>query len=816
MSDLGLADFLRTVITTNEGWFCLAYARHDESDSDRMSWKEQWFGWPDDVETVARRVEELRDGYNVYYSPHLFNERNSVKANVLPTRTIAADLDEANILTLGIKPTVLVETSSDRHQGYWLVNEVDAMHRIEALSKRLTYSIQRCDRTGWFLGKKLRVPETFNYKYDTGAQYVRVVEYSRRLYSLGELDMLPQLSMSSPEITESESDFDWVARAVELDKDIGPQELLASVRGSLPTRVVAQYNLLSSDRSTALWGLMTAAFKAGLKREQVFHLARHSANNKFASNRYGGTRDLAKDVLRAEAATSMKAPDARAKIVEARRLPGLTTEKRAYIANIVKDHLLSIGSFISCGDGTAWYIRTDTGRPVPVSARSESLRNVLDTLFGINATEGESGFVTNNLVAYCADQPHLGSVTSLSYYDADTQSVLLHTGRRDVLRITAEAVDTVGNGYQGVVFPWSLTSEAMEPVYRSLGEDRTWADELFEGCVDNIVSLTPVQAKALLQVWVLTLIMRSGIIARPILALFGQPGSGKSTLFRRVYALIYGRNRSLNAVTNADDFDFAVATDPLVVLDNVDTPEKWLPDRLALSAASSELVKRKLYTDSETVTLSRQALLGITAHNPRFGREDVMDRLLLLTFERLQHFKPETQILNRIAELRSALWGAIVTDIQRVLSSPMPESGFPQFRVEDFARFGYWIACAIGVGEEFHSAINSIRTEARSFSLEEEGTLIEPLLVIVNRDNEKLVKESVELPYRTAGQLWALLESVSKDPQSFSKKYTNATVLGKKLWSLQDSLNEIMVAEWGNGKQRGSRTWRFAKKEEGP
>lgn len=814
MSDLDLADFLRTVVTTGSGWFCLSHARHDESDDNRMTWREEWFGWPDDIDAIVRRSRQLSDGYNVYFSPHLFSERSSVKSLVLPTRTVAADLDEANVLTLKMKPTVLIETSTDRHQGYWLVSENEDLGRLESLSKRLTYSIPRCDRTGWFLGKKLRLPTTFNYKYTTGPQYVRIVESSSRLYSVGELDMLPQLSQSAPQITEGEDEFGWVEKAIALNDSVGPQELLATLRGRLPARIVAQYNMLSADRSQALWALMTAAFRAGLKREQVFHLARYSANNKFSDNRYGGTRNLAKDVMRAEAATSMKVADASARVAEARRLPGSPTERKAYIANLVREHLLQIGTFTSCNDGTAWYIRTDIGRPILVTSRSESLRNMVDVLFGINATENESSFVCSNLVAYCSEQPPIGKVASLSYYDVETESVLVHTGRRDVLRITAKGIDTVSNGYQGIIFPWAPSTEVVEPVFRAL--DKPWSDELFDGCVDNILSLTPRQAKTLLHVWLLTLILRNGIVARPILALFGQPGSGKSTLFRRIYALIYGRHRSLNAVTNPDDFDFAVATDPLVVLDNVDTPEKWLPDRLALSAASSELVKRKLYTDSETITLSRQAMLGITAHNPKFGREDVMDRLLLLNFERLNNFQPETEIIQRITDMRPALWGAIVRDIQRVLQTTPPKEGFPQFRVEDFARFGHWIATATGVVEDFHTAITMIRIDQRSFSLEEESMLIDSILVLIEKDKDKIASgeiETKEYPWRSPGQLWSLLESYSRDPNAFAKLYTNSASLSKKLWSLQDSLREIVDVQWSNGKQRGSRLWRFSPRE---
>lgn len=834
-----LADFLRTVITTTEpGWFVLASSSSEESDDDRSSWREQWFRWPDELPQIIDAAAQYATARNVYFSPYIFDSRASKKRHVVAagTRTIAADLDEANVLTLPIKPTVLVQTSTGRHQGYWLLNEpAPSLVEHEKLSRRLTYAIPRCDHSGWPLAKKLRVPTTLNYKYNPPG-YVRVVDFDReRSYRAIDIERLPlpealngssgsasKLISFDPDAApdsdvDVDSDDEWVRRALEVDE--GPQELLASIRRNLPPRVIAQYNIQAHDRSAALWALMTSAFRAGLDRERVFHLARHSANNKFAENRYGGTRDLARDVVRAEQASQSRSTDIKQRIVEARRFPGSRTERHQFIGKLAKEYLAEVGQFVSCNDGQQYYIMNDQGRPVPISQRSESLYNLLDTVLGINATNPEARFVAADLAAYASDLPPTGTTVSLSYYDPDTQSLLFHTGRKEVLLITADQVKVATNGYGGIVFPWSTGSET---IYPKTDPSRTepWSDSLFRGCFDNVVNMTPKQASSMLRIWLLTVLFRNGLVARPLLAAMGQPGSGKSTLFRRIYTFIYGRYRSLNAISTSGDFDYAVASDPIVVLDNVDTWEKWLPDRLALSAAPSELVKRKLYTDSETVTLRRQALLGITAHNPKFGREDVTDRLLMLMFERLSHFQPESDILTRIYTERDYLWGDLLADAQRVLKTPKPDpKRAPQFRVEDFARFGHWIATALGpdVEEDFRTAITSIRVDQRSFVLDEDSLLVDSIMRLVDRDAERSPGESI---YRTAGQLWSMLETLSSDAHAFQRQYKDSPSLGKKIWAMQDSLREVLIAEWqyGTGTAnknygRGSRTWMFKRKE---
>ena len=803
-----LKQFLQTVVTTPEGYFCLAFAySKDTEEETRKTWIEEFFEWPKDLNRIVTRISELGNGVNVYFSPYLFKEQSSLKRNVLPSQTIVADLDEANVLTLPLKPTVLVETSNDRHQGYWVLKEQLALEEHEQISKRLTYSISRCDKTGWFAGKKVRVPGTMNLKYVTGSKFIRIVEDTGLKYTVDEFSNLPTMKELYGKNIDSDTDienYDWVEEAKKLD--IGPQELLASIRSGLPARVVAQYNIPAPDRSTALWALMTSAFRAGLTKEKVWYLALHCANNKFKDLKFGGTIELAKDVLRAELAVNIKIPDVKGRILEIRKMSVKDFEIHKYISEIVLDTMGKMGSFIHTNDDNCWFIREDTGRPVMLNVRSEHLESLLEIYFGINGSEKLSSYVSRFLTTYAKELPAMGQTATLSYYDEASSVLMLHTGKKHVLRVTKDSIIEVTNGYDGIVFPWNTGNAVISPKYKSI--ERSWDKELFDGCLDNILGLNPDQSRAILKVWFLSVLLRDALVSRPILACFGQPGAGKSTLFRRIYTLMYGKDRSLNAITKEEDFDYATVKDPLVVMDNVDSSHRWLPDKLAISAAPSEWTKRKLFTDSDVMTLKRQAMLAITAHAPKFGREDVTDRMLLLTFERLQHFLPETPIIERIFRLRNALWGDILKDIQIVMNYPIPTSGWPQFRVEDFAKFGYWIAKALCIDESFSSGLNQIRKEQRIFSLDEDAILVELLFSMMKKPDEQRYKS------RSPGELWGYLQAISPDPPSFMKRYPNAIALGKKLWTLQDSLKEIFEIEWKFDSKRQTRVWTFREKVE--
>lgn len=790
-------EFLNTVITAPEGYFLLAIGGNGKG------WNEHFFEWPAGIDEALDRAAKYAPETNVYFSSYLFGERRSLKDAVLPSRTIQADLDEADPVTLPLTPTILVQTSPGRYQGYWLLkDEPPSLDVHEILSRKLTYSIPNCDHSGWPLGRKVRLPNTLNHKYLEGVQAVQVTSNSMRVYKESDLELLPDVTIIDLE-RHDESFIE--APPLEIEGIEGAYELLESIKSKLTSQPNVM-NFMTSpqkDRSAALWHLMCALFRAGLSRDKVFYIARRSKNNKFLDLHFHADRELAKDVLRAESTVKSGLVDIRDKIKQVRSVKGVTVEKRMTIFDLVRDRLKEEGEFLRSNDDT-WYVRRDLGKPIQVALRSEWLHTLLDIEFGLNATEIEHDYTIHSLIAFGHQLPITAETASLSHYAPEMKALLLHTGKKDVLKITADDIEHTIDGSYGIVFPWSPSGEQFNPVLES---QLDWALILFNGCLDNILGLGRDQALAILRVWFLFLLFRSEAISRPILALFGQPGAGKSTLFRRVYALLYGRQRSLDSVTNPENFDQAVASDPLVVLDNVDTWQPWLPDRLAQAASTSDIVKRKLYFDKDSVIMKRQAMLGITAHNPRFGREDIADRLIILNFERLTNFLPEGEIIHTILRQRNWLWGSIVRDIQRTLRTNLPTAAeSPQFRIEDFARMGLWIARALGIEPAFVSAIGSLKTAAKSFLLEEDTMLVNSIRKYV--EHNKRAGEFVSTSY-----LWQALQANANDI-TFDKQYRNAVFLGKKLWAMQESLKDAFVVKWQFDTASGARQWLLDRKDE--
>ncbi len=787
--------FLKQAITTPEGFFELLVGPPSGS-----GWHQEWFNWPQDLDAIVQRAQAAAKQDNVYFTAHLFKAPVSTKGNALASRTIQCDLDEA-IVPVVNAPSILVETSPGRHQGFWILRDTMEPELLEGLSRRLTYSIPDADRSGWSLGHKMRLPGTYNYKYPSGPKVVKVI--TSTLQPLKDI-RLPNVELAT--LSDASLD-DWTPEPL---VDTGPRALWTKVKSKLPNKVARQYDKVQEGgegRSGALWALMLALFRIGCTREEVFWLAKESANNKFKDQKYHGDLDLSKDVLRAERSlndSDATGQDIKSKVLDARRLPGLGAEKRAYIAALVRDHMQQRGSFVATTGGQEWYVREDSGRPILLSRANDYLNALLETRYGLNSSEVEHRYTVGYLMSSTRERGRPGVTAALTHYDHDQNTLLLHTGRKDVMVLDSTSTSMISNGNLGVVFPWRLNEEPFTP---KLGTTLSFR-LLFENCFNNLIEMTPPQAEALLHAWMIFLLLRDSATARPLLALLGQPGSGKSTLFRRIYAFLYGASKGLNSITTADDFDHAVSGDPFVAFDNVDTFAGWLPDKLALSAAASDVIKRKLYTDSDLVVLKRQALVGLTAHNPKFRREDIVDRLIMLNFRRLEkeEYRSETDIINKVLVNRDELWGALIRDTQAVLATPQPPvHDVPSFRINDFAKIGLWAARALGFESDFRAAIAMNVGEQKQFNLEEEQVLIDAIA--------RWLKASPKAgdKFWGTGDLFSELEMATSDEQAFRKLYTNAVSLGKKLWALQDTLTSVFSVEFQTG-DRGSREWRFSNK----
>jgi hypothetical protein len=282
----GIKSFFEAAFGPTEGYLCVASRRT------QGKFTERFFEYPAESGDAITFLKAKMLTENVYFCPQLFKSKQRSKENIDLVCSVWSDLDDCNPDRLKVKPTISLETSPQRYQAIWTLNEPVAPEDAEAVSRKIAYfhSDEGSDKSGWDLTQLLRVPGTYNHKYQDveGPPQVGVVDWDESItYGLHDFDVYPQvegyefLDVPFPE-------------NLILEKGEG---ILDRYRFRLNGATFTSFHRApESDRSTALFRLEMYCLEAGMTLNEVFQVARDSACNKFGDDEIL----LWKDICRAK------------------------------------------------------------------------------------------------------------------------------------------------------------------------------------------------------------------------------------------------------------------------------------------------------------------------------------------------------------------------------------------------------------------------------------------------------------------------------------------------------------------------------------
>jgi uncharacterized protein DUF3987/DNA primase RepB-like protein len=291
-----LLQFFEYLFGNDEGFFSIATTRPPAK---RDTFGEQFFAWPKAKHELVAYIDRVAPSYNVYFGVNLLSVPRRIKENAVPQNLVWADLETCTPDKLDIPPQCVIESSPNRYQAIWRLDEKIAPAIAENFSKRIAYQYADLgvDKSGHDLTQLLRVPGTFNFKYQLAdAPQVRLVSMLEDLLPVEVFEALPP-----PEIPDSA----LPDKPVPGDDDTTPEMILYryqdALRQSQLSHTFAKYysEEPAQDWSKSLWRLLSMCFEVGMSAEETFVIAKHSKCNKFARD---GRPDshLWRDVLKAE------------------------------------------------------------------------------------------------------------------------------------------------------------------------------------------------------------------------------------------------------------------------------------------------------------------------------------------------------------------------------------------------------------------------------------------------------------------------------------------------------------------------------------
>lgn len=228
----------------------------------------------------------------------------------------------------------------------------------------------------------------------------------------------------------------------------------------------------------------------------------------------------------------------------------------------------------------------------------------------------------------------------------------------------------------------------------------------------------PAEDKPLVVAW-LVLALYSNV-PHPVLGLFGEQGSGKSSTARALTRLLDdGPVVVRKPPRDADSWVTAAAASWVVTLDNVSSVSGWLSDTLCRAVTGDGDVRRRLYTDSDLATFAFRRVLVLTGIDLGGLPGDLADRLLPVNLEPIGDEDRRDE-----ASMSSEAWAAthprvlgalldLTVDVMRLL----PDATLERLpRMADYARVLRAVDLALGTSGLEHYMGSRGRLAADSLS----------------------------------------------------------------------------------------------------
>ena len=188
-------------------------------------------------------------------------------------------------------------------------------------------------------------------------------------------------------------------------------------------------------------------------------------------------------------------------------------------------------------------------------------------------------------------------------------------------------------------------------------------------------------------------------IPHPIMGLFGEQGTGKTTTMKTLVLLIDPSPVPYRKPPrDAEAWVTAAAGSWVVALDNLRDIGDWLSDLLCRAVTGEGDVRRKLYSDSELALFQFRRVVALSGIDVGALNGDLADRLLPVTLERIpeRQRREESSLWRAWRDAHPRILGALLTLAARVLELLPTIELDRRPRMIDFARIVAAVDEALG------------------------------------------------------------------------------------------------------------------------
>ncbi len=351
-------------------------------------------------------------------------------------------------------------------------------------------------------------------------------------------------------------------------------------------------------------------------------------------------------------------------------------------------------------------------------------------------------------------QQAVSSIEGKAYHEEDTRVLFNRIARLDnaiyydlgddkkVVKITTKG--------------WEIT-ESCPVRFRRFNHQIAQAEPITGGSLETVLKYLNLKTetdKLLFLTYLLTVFIPD--IPRVVLVNIGDQGSAKSTALRVARSLI---DPSISALLSppSDINELAQASNHhyCLYLDNLSYLRDELSDALCRLATGIGFTKRKLFTNDEDILFTQKAAVGMTGINLIATRADLLDRCLILSFERIPEEMriDEEDFWNNFDRDKPFILGSIFDKLAQILGTAPEFKLKRKPRMADYAKYAAISAVTLGKSpEEFLDAFGENIERQNQAAIESSPTAQSILQFMSDKDEwngpsselHKLLKAIVE------------------------------------------------------------------------
>ncbi len=228
-------------------------------------------------------------------------------------------------------------------------------------------------------------------------------------------------------------------------------------------------------------------------------------------------------------------------------------------------------------------------------------------------------------------------------------------------------------------------------------------------------------------------------ISHPLLQVYGEKGSAKTTTLRQIQDLIDCKEADLMTLPKKED-DVAVClySQYMTCFDNISYITAGTSDLLCRNCTGGTYNKRKLFSNFEQAIVQLKSVVCLNGTCQNIVRSDLADRTIFLELQRItdRERKTDRQLKSAWKADRPKFFGALLKAVQGVLADKETQTGKSSIRLADFFELAVKAGVQIGFSKErVIDALNENR-ERMANAVLEANIVITAIMAFMKEEQE--------------------------------------------------------------------------------